>query len=283
MTPTDIGPRVVVGLDGTATGLHAVSWAAAEAWARGCALSIVHASAANTDGPSPGQGRNLLDLGTSLAREHHPDLPVSVQEVVDEPAAALLDAAEEAVLLVVGLNTSTIADSLLGTIALDLLARASCPVAVVRPPDSIDGTTVVAGVEPGRDNSATLAAAFAAAAAHHLSVTVVYVQPVGRSSPPDGGRDDVALWSMPYPSVRVDVRTVPGDPAEVLADLSRGARMLAVGSNDDDHTLFGVTTRSLAGNSRCPVVVVRRSRGTADGTSRAGGSTTRVADPPVHG
>ncbi|GEL23637.1 universal stress protein [Pseudonocardia sulfidoxydans NBRC 16205] len=284
MTPSDTGARVVVGLDDTATALHAVAWAAAEASARGCALSIVHATPRLAE-PAPGRGHDLLDLGRAAAAASDPQLAVSTLQVDDGPATALLDAAEDAVLLVAGLASTTLADSMLGSIGLDQLGPASCPVAVVRPPDTVGGAVVVAGAEPGCDNSTVLAAAFAAAAAHHGPLTVAYVLARGTSSTPDDLHDCIRLWSVPYPSVDVDVRSVAGEPADVLAQVSEGARMLVVGGpsgRGGERPLFGSTTRSLAWNSRCPVLVARATAG-AGGPARLVGTTAAAGDPPARG
>jgi len=286
VTSTDNGPRIVVGLDDTAAGLRAVTWAAAEASARDCALSIVRAAARAEGGTWPSHGHQVLDAARAAVGETHPLLRVSTVQVDDEPATALLEAAEDAVLLVTGLPSSTLVESILGSVGLDLLGPASCPVAVVRPPDTVDGTVVVAGVGPHTDASAVLATAFAAAAAHHIPLTVVHVPDRGASSTPDDLYDDIRLWSSPYPSVDVAVRTVAGEAAEVLAQMSQGARMLVVGGpggHRGERGLFGSTTRSLAWNSRCPMVVTHTAAGTADRSARLVGSSARAADPPARG
>lgn len=96
-----------------------------------------------------------------------------------------------------------------------------------------------------------------------------------------GGRDDDRLWSLPYPAVDVDVRTVAGEPADVLARMSQGARTLVVGGpggRGAERTLFGSTTRPLAWNSGCPVLVARASTTAVDRARRLVGTTARPAN-----
>ncbi|MGD9988532.1 universal stress protein [Pseudonocardia sp.] len=286
MSSGDIEPRVVVGLDDTAPGLHAVAWAATEAAARNGALWIVHAAPHGADTSSPGCRRRLLDAGRAVAATSHPLLPVSTLQVTAEPAAALLDAAEDAAMLVTGVASTTLADSILGSIGLDVLGPASCPVAVVRRSDAVAGTVVVAGVEPDRDNSAVLAAAFAAAAAHHVALTVVYVRNRRAAATSDDLHDETRIWSLAHPSVEVDVRSVAGEPADVLAEASRGARMLVVGGpsgHGATRALLGSTTRSLTWNSRCPIVVARAPKAAGHRAPRRAGMSAHPAAPPPPG
>lgn len=85
----------------------------------------------------------------------------------------------------------------------------------------------------------------------------------------------------PYPAVDVDVRTVAGEPADVLARMSQGARTLVVGGpggRGAERTLFGSTTRPLAWNSGCPVLVARASTTAVDRARRLVGTTARPAN-----
>ncbi|WP_103382785.1 universal stress protein [Pseudonocardia dioxanivorans] len=278
MTPSATDAPVVVGVDGTPTGLHAVAWAAAEAAARGCALVIAHA--ARYTGGEQGNRRaaGILGRARAIARAEFPQLVVETRLVDDDPLPGLLDAAEDARLLVTGLMSGTIADAVLGSLALDVLGRASCPVAVVRRPDRFEGTSVVAGVDGSRADAAVVSAAFAAASAHRLPLRLVHVGHRHDALTGPVRDDELARWSGPYPGVEVSVETVQGHPTEVLAERSTGARVLVVGTrraHRPARLLFGSTSRSLAWNSRCPLLVTPAVRSVPPNLERVGGLAAR--------
>ena len=76
-----------------------------------------------------------------------------------------------------------------------------------------------------------------------------------------------APWPRPspdcgekYPDVQVEQRLRQGRPAKVLADASRGAELVVVGSRGHGgfaSLLLGSTSRSLLHHAQCPVLVVR--------------------------
>ncbi|MEO3755284.1 universal stress protein [Streptomyces sp. B6B3] len=134
--------RVVVGVDGTPHGAAAVGYAFREAEARGCELLAVHAwrrPGSNAGGvvgdDVPGAAEKLLDTALDEDRVGHPDVPMRRQVVEGSARQALLRAAEEADLLVVGAHQRRGAPGLhLGLVSHALLHQASCPVAVVPQP-----------------------------------------------------------------------------------------------------------------------------------------------------
>ena len=100
------GPEIVVGIDGTATALNAVGWAAAEARLRRHPLRILHAAPYAAPPSRVGRHRAQAILAHAYTVAHHaePDLDVRTELVVDQqPVTALVSASEDAELLVVGM------------------------------------------------------------------------------------------------------------------------------------------------------------------------------------
>ena len=150
--PFDVetGGNVVVGVDGSPTSQRAVEFAFAEAALRKTGLTAVHAwtlpwlrstlsirdEVVNVTRPALQQEAAAV-LSESLAeiRQKHPAVPVVEQVVEERPAVALVEAAHDAPLLVVGSRgRGGISGLLLGSVSHAVLHRAPCPVAVIRGP-----------------------------------------------------------------------------------------------------------------------------------------------------
>jgi nucleotide-binding universal stress UspA family protein len=128
------GP-VVAGVDGSAAGRAAIVFAFEEAALRGVPLMAV---CALTDAPGRlGEIRRIREDFENLMADEakaHPEISVWHRVLPGTPRSALLAAAAEAQLLVVGARGRGGFDEMsLGSIAHAVLQYASCPVAVVRP------------------------------------------------------------------------------------------------------------------------------------------------------
>jgi nucleotide-binding universal stress UspA family protein len=146
--------KVVVGVDGSPGGLKALHWALGETRVRGCPLFVVHAwTVPLIDalpepwaivtpplGPSNDElrdhletaARHVLDASVDKARAAEPDLEIHGELAEDRPAAALLSAARDADLLVVGSRgRGGFAGLLLGSVSAQCVHHAPCPVVVV--------------------------------------------------------------------------------------------------------------------------------------------------------
>ncbi len=134
--------RVVVGIDGSATSVGALEWAVAEAASRGAQLEVVHSWQMVIAGPSPyavaldpqpfeDSARFILD--DTIAKV---DLGALASEPIRTVAAGsarstLLDAAEQADLLVVGARgMGGFRGMLLGSVSHAVAQHAACPVVV---------------------------------------------------------------------------------------------------------------------------------------------------------
>lgn len=135
---------VVVGIDGSPISEAALAFAYAAAAERSVPLVAVHAWMDAVVDPvvAPLLDRELMEteeravLAGRLAgwAEKYPEVPVRRVVVLDRPAHALVEAARDAQLLVVGSRgRGGVRGLLLGSVGHAVLHRAPCPVAVVAP------------------------------------------------------------------------------------------------------------------------------------------------------
>lgn len=274
--------RVVVGVDGTWIALGAVTWAATEARLRGVALHILHA----TLGAPAGSARvqDVLDRAYATARRAEPDLPVTTTHTDDAPGRALLDSAAQAGLLVVGMAArDRTEEMLLGSVALEVSGRASCPVAVVRGEHRLPGGDgpVLVGVDTAAVDGPALTTAFDDARRHGATLVVLHVRqrtgPVREHDSDedraahlavrDGLRDALGPWSQRYPDVPMDVQVVRGNPTRALLTAAARARLVVLGSRGRSapvRALFGSTSREVLRRCPVPVIVVSPAAGRRD-------------------
>lgn len=150
--PTPPGARVVVGVDGSWCSLAALAWAVAEGGLRHIPVHVVLAwqlSAVVGMSPlllPPGydlqvEGRHTLD---GILRDHTgppadrpPGSPITSEVINAHPAEALVDAARDAALLVVGSRGhGGFTELLMGSVSQHCVTHAHCPVVVVHAPDN---------------------------------------------------------------------------------------------------------------------------------------------------
>ena len=145
--PTPPVAPIVVGVDGSPAAECAAALAAREAWMRGRTLVVVHARPTAADpsqrGGAPVPTADVADrtheaagrLQRSLQADN-PGLEVRLELVDGNPAAALVELARDAALLIVGTRgLGSFRGMLLGSVSSDVARSASCPVLVVQ-----DGT-----------------------------------------------------------------------------------------------------------------------------------------------
>lgn len=140
--------KVVVGVDGSANARVALDWAAKEAALRQQQLQIVMAwhepyvggafSVPVVIDPVEMETsfRTLLNDVVADARAAHPGLDIDGSLVHDSPASALLGAADDDDLLVVGgRGHGGFLGLLMGSVSSQVVGHATCPVVVVPHPD----------------------------------------------------------------------------------------------------------------------------------------------------
>ena len=219
--PADDDPQVpplVVGADGSDCGLRAVKWAAEAAARRGAPLHIVHATphlgrrgVAGSPAAELPRARGATAQAYTVARHTAPSVTASTEVVPGEPVAALLRAAEDAQLVVLGITTTGAADELvLASVAQRVAARSPRPVVVV--PRSRPGGTgsrphvAVLGLGEREDDEPV--AEFAAEEALRTGRPLLVLHT--RSH--DGGEwaADSPRWAERWPDLRLTHTPVPG-------------------------------------------------------------------------
>ncbi|MEV4464385.1 universal stress protein [Micromonospora echinofusca] len=262
--PTDAA--VLVGL-GTERNLPVVRLAAQEAAAHGRPLCLLHAFdwAAALEAPSVAGPRadaeELISQATQVANEVEPALPVSGEIVEGALVPTLVRRSESAFLLAVGdggMATSGECVSV-DAPAVQLAARAGCPVLVVRRDPPPQGPVLV-GVDGSDSSLAALEWAFECAAGREARLLAVRVV-----EPEDGDEDAGQLVGMVarsahrFPSVATECHTIRGDPGTVLVEQSRSAQVVLVASRGDEpwRGMLGAVSQALLYHSPAPLIVVR--------------------------
>jgi nucleotide-binding universal stress UspA family protein len=264
---------IVVGVDGTTTGLRAVAWAAREALLRRRPLRLVHAAPylGTPDDPA-GRGRAdaVLARARSVAHQTAPELATELVVLPDPPVSALIDATADADLLVIGMIGGSGAEIVLGSVTLDVTTAAHCPVAVVRGDSSGDRpglgrpAPVLLGIESVGADAAAITIAFDDAERHGSGLVVVQVprDPGHLGLAASAVRDRLAPWRSDHPDVDVTVRIGQGNPGLALLHEATDVRHIVLGTRGRHaavRAVLGSVSRFVLRHSPVPVTVVPRS------------------------
>lgn len=292
---------LVVGVDGSDTGLTAVDWAADEAARHGWALRIVHASLwERYEGVAPAWtadrpvdqilAESIVAAAEERALRRRSELTVTTDVLAEDAVGGLLAEGERAAALVVGSRgRSRVAGLLLGSVSLTVAARASCPVIVVRGDQEARETRhhrVLLGI--GGDETDAPAARFAwrEAAVRDAELEMVHAwrRPMGDPS----GHPLLADRTTTYersaaalldravegsgpdrPQVRLRRSPVEGPAHHVLVERSAAADLLVIGARRRRGFAgleIGRVAHRALHHAACPVAVVPwRAPETADG------------------
>lgn len=277
---------IVVGVDGSASALDAVRWAAREAGRRGMPLRLVNSYQvpAGADGVlDPGvidllreQGRRWLADARAIAGEAgvHADIALVSAPVVP----ALLEESRSAGLLVLGTRgLGGFTGLLIGSTAVSLAGRAHCPVVVVRGEEAAHGPVVV-GVDGLAHSEAAVAFAFGEASAQDSDLVAVHAWHdsladtvlLGHPVPPESEvaqqrayetlAERLAGWQEKFPDVHVTREVVRDTPSRALLRRAEGARLVVVGTRGRGGfrgLVLGSTSQQVLHHAPCPVAVVR--------------------------
>jgi len=283
---------ITAGIDGTEESLAALDWAAREAVRRGLALRVVHAwrfepyEAIDAGDPDTQAGwvRDTLAEAVRTVTARHPGLDVSSDVLEGDTVEALVGAATDTELLVLGSRGhGPVVGFLLGSVGQQVIAEAVRPVVLVRagdrPASEAAGREIVVGQEGEPEDSAdTLRFAFETAAARGATVRAVRawtLPPVFAYSPGSmklldeaGGLEPyekkalaAALqpWRERFPDVPVVEHVEMGSAGQVLLSMSGRAQLMVVGRRAR-RTAVGARIGSVAHgvlhHADCPVAVV---------------------------
>lgn len=284
---------VVVGVDGSGSGYRAVEWAAAEAARRRVALRLVRGFSWTTaehparDGSRVAHYRDqLLKIArhqvaraARVAAHVRPEVETTTQVEIGAPLEVLGSESQRAQLLVLGdRGLGGFAGLVLGSVAVGLAAHGGCPVVIVRGDrgavESEEGPVVV-GIDGSPVSEAALAFAFDAAAARGVGLVAVHAwspTAIDETLMPFIDWDAVAVeedalvaerlagWGQKYPQVPVRRAVVRDGAVRALAEASREAQLVVVGSRGRGNAtglLLGSVSHGVLHASHCPVAVVR--------------------------
>ncbi len=283
--------KIVVGVDGSEGAGHALRWAATEARLRGLPLVAVmawgyldqrHPDPQAPFDPRYHEAEAQLALASYVTAVLGPDAvdEVELRPECDLAAPALLEAAREASLLVVGARGhGGFAGLLLGSVTRRVLRDARCPVAVIHvdAPDTPDGAPrrVVVGTDGSADADSAVAWALEEARLRAATLEVVHAWHLP--------------YVVPYPSLSVDIDPAPFEQSAVkvldgaidraklrcddrvttkiamtgaaglLLQEAEGAELLVVGSRGlgpIKAAVLGSVSHQVTHHATCPVVVV---------------------------
>lgn len=299
---------LTAGLDGSPESLAAADWAAREAVLRDLPLRLVNASEWQAPAYAPASGLDapplprdlqhaaalrLLDDARARITGRHPGLRVEVEDLPGLPVPALLKAAENSELLVLGSRgPGKVAGFLLGSVSLAVLAGSERPVVLVRsagaggqdrpaddPADARPAATarrdVVLGLDLDKPDDTVIDFAFDAASRRAARLRVVH----GRTLPPYyyggdlmpevddelAGRvrrelsDALRPWQERFPAVEVSTQTTVGGAGSHLVEASHDAALVVVGRRIRRSALgthIGPVTQALLHHAAAPVAVV---------------------------
>ncbi|MFE6175434.1 universal stress protein [Streptomyces sp. NPDC056464] len=283
---------ITAGVDGSEESLAGLAWAAREAVRRGLALRVVHAwrfqqHDAIDAGDERTQAEWVRDGLAEAARtvtERHPGLDVTTDVVEGAPAEALVAAAGEAEMLVLGSRGhGRVVGFLLGSVGQQVIAGATRPVVRVRagdePSGEAAGREIVVGQQGEAEDSApVLRFAFETAAARGATVRAVRawtLPPLFAYSPGSlklldeaGGLEPyekkalgeaLRPWRERFPDVPVVEHVEMGSGGQVLLSVSGRAQLMVVGRRVH-RTAVGARIGSVANGmlhlADCPVAVV---------------------------
>ncbi|WP_225829805.1 universal stress protein [Streptomyces sp. NK08204] len=300
-------PTITVGLDGSPHSLAAAYWAARAAEQRDASLHLVHAweqhpyvrapfiglsAPAAIDAQREWAAYTLRDAQSRIAKDH-PDLPISTHQAGEQAVPALLSAAGDADMLVLGSRgIGGVAGFLAGSVALAVVARSPGPVVLVRAvqraedehlPDASGSPStvtpyrdVVLGLDPESTGDAVIGFAFDAAQRQAAGLRVVH----GWTLPTAygyGAAMDFVLndelseqvwhrmtevlrpWKAKYPGVEVREHAVVGGSGRHLVHASRDAALVVVGRKNRRAPVgahIGAVTHAVLQHASAPVAVV---------------------------
>lgn len=281
--------QVAVGVDGSGESMAAAEWAAREAHTRGAPLLMVCAAGHRYEGPLRPKvqaerektAQDILTTAKLRIAGSQPAPPVTDAIVSDPPARALLDAADDSALLVLGSRgLGALAGFAVGSVSLSVIAHTTKPVVTVRG-SATTGDAVVVGLDFQQDCEPLLAFGFGVAArrgwklrtVHTWSMSQMYGYPSAlpdvrsvKETDAEATRRShrmLAPWQRQYPDVRTEISTGSVAVIPHLLQLSADAGLLVVGRRTPGHpfpTRIGPVTHGVLHHAACAVAVVPHDR-----------------------
>lgn len=281
---------VVVGVDGSESSLAAVEFAAREATLRRRPLRIVHAFiwpnlnvplGPTPYGPPEGGLRHDAErivaaaVGRTIATA--PDTPVHTDIITGAAAAVLRECSHDATVIVVGdRGLGGFTGLLVGSVAVQLAAHATCPIIVVRGVANQD-LPVAVGIDGSPANDPAVGFAFEEAALRGVPLNAIHAWTRPHSTGPgdmlplvydvaDVEAEEtrvlvgaLAGWHDKYPDVPVHRTVEHGSPRKALLEATNRAQLMVVGTRGRGGftgLLLGSVSQAVLHHAACPVAVV---------------------------
>lgn len=285
--------KVVVGFDGSEASREAVHWAVGEALARDADLVILAAMTVPMSASPMSFGvlsPNAIDdmiarVGGHVEEEAaalvaaNPGLVASGQAVLGGASGALVEASEDADLVVIGSRgMGGFKGLLLGSVGVQVAEHAKCPAVVVRGAAASDAARVIVGIDGSELSLAAAAFAMETASRRGWSVLAIHAwdvpaydalaSPVGPSemeldnlleSERIATSQSLAGLRERFPEVDLTVEVTKGPAQRILLEAAAGAALLVVGTRGRGEfrgALLGSVSQAVLHRAELPVAVV---------------------------
>lgn len=285
---------VVVGIGNSDRDAECLSWAGSSAQRSGSPLHVLHAHDLSAElaaidpvagnaislGPEGDLGNTaVLDETVAAARERWPELSVTGSQPFVRPEQALIDASENARLVVVGAARESLLQRFgLGRPALAAAMHAKCPVVIVPQGSRADAEgPVVVAIDGSAHSAAAAERAFWIAdlrKAPLIAITTWNVEVVDGMVITTPGTDAWNATEAKYraiadkvvdplrashPNVDCTVEVLRTSPAKVIAERSADAGLLVMGTRGRGGftgMLLGSVSQQVLETATCPVMLV---------------------------
>ncbi|WP_069737847.1 universal stress protein [Streptomyces sp. EN27] len=292
---------ITVGLDGSAESRAAAEWAAREAKLRDLPVRLLHVC---MPVPEPMAQAPLLGAETHqhwterVPREaaeglrlRHPGVGVSTEQRTGAPVEALVEAARDAELLVLGSRAlSGLSGFLVGSVGQAVIARTEVPVVLVRAGEQATDEHVMDPAGPPSADTAFRPVVLGLGSPEDAAIAFAFEEAKRREAPlyavrawdswpyavytvgpgfehheefsrrrADALAETLRPWRKKYPDVEVVEVSRPGSAAALLIDASRDASLVVVGRRVRRNPFgphIGSVTHAVLHHSTAPVAVV---------------------------
>lgn len=282
--------RIVVGMDGSASALHAAEWAAKEATLRGRGLTLAYSVIPVVAGGAFGLGMPpRLDLIDDMRASAIKELDrlageldcadVTVHVEVGTASGLLLLASDTAEMIVLGSRgQGGFTGLLLGSVGTQVASHANCPVVIMRETPRTGANEVVVGIDGSPYSLAALEFAFNEASRHGWNLVAVHAWDVPSYDlilvpngpiplPLENVADDevrlaaevLAGFDEDYPDVKVSERLVRSPAVQGILDNATNAALIVLGTRGRNAlmgALLGSVSNGVLHKAKVPVAII---------------------------
>ena len=278
----------VVGVNGSAASERALVWAADRVAERGgrlgilCVVDLKFGAALYGSQFDPvANASAILEDAERTTRLRHPYLDITTSWLDGRPSRELIRRSGTAGLIVIGTDKRpTTTGPRIGTLPLQLAAKADCPVAVIPELGTGERHGVVAGVDRSAESASALAMALQEAgrldaeviALHAWDVPTVFQRGLDADLRPDPRFEEAESRVVPetirelgfHENGRIVPELVRENPAVALIERARTAKLLVMGTRGRGRlasSVLGSVSHDVLVNIASPVIIVGEPHG----------------------